>query len=83
MWRVYCPGGDPIHPVFPTPYLTTNQTDEFIQDEISLVKDRLALITGIKLDQNPYTGLEYQPTARLLYTPDNKQTLWGAISLAV
>ena len=38
---------------------------------------------GTKLEENPYTGLEYEPTVRLLYAPDNKHSLWGAISRAV
>src|SRR5207244_1648268 len=29
------------------------------------------------------TGFEYQPTARLLFTPTNKQSVWAAVSRAV
>jgi len=56
---------------------------QYIQDEISLWPDELNLILGCKLEQNSFTGLEYQPTARLLYTPDRKHTFWGAVSRAV
>ncbi len=55
----------------------------FVQDEIDLLKDRLHLILGSKLEHNDYTGLELQPNARLLWTPGARHTLWGAVSRAV
>ena len=58
-------------------------TNQFAQDEISLVPDRLEFILGCKLEQNSFTNFQYQPTARLLWTPDRKQTFWGAVSRAV
>jgi iron complex outermembrane recepter protein len=65
------------------PELTTFVASQFIQDEIALVPDLWALIMGCKLEQNTFTGLEYQPSMRMLYTPDKKHTLWGAVSRAV
>lgn len=62
---------------------TTFIASQFIQDEISLSPDEWQLILGCKLEQNSYTYFEYQPTIRLLYTPDKKHTLWGAVSRAV
>lgn len=76
-------GGDTFTTYFPTPYWTTNYPSQFIQDEIAIVEDRLSLILGCKLEENPYTGLEYQPTIRSIYTPDNRHSLWGAVSRAV
>jgi iron complex outermembrane receptor protein len=35
------------------------------------------------LEQNPYTGAEYEPSARLLWAPDPKHSTWAAISRAV
>ena len=61
----------------------TNYTNEFVQDEITLIEDKLAFTLGCKLEQNPYTGLEYQPTARVLLTPDRRHTAWCAVSRAV
>jgi len=55
----------------------------FIQDRITLVKDKLALILGAKLEHNDYTGLEHQPGARLVWTPDPKQTIWTSVTRAV
>jgi iron complex outermembrane receptor protein len=55
----------------------------FIQDEIVLVKDRLRLTAGTKLEDNDYTGFEYQPSARVAWTPAETQLLWAAVSRAV
>jgi iron complex outermembrane receptor protein len=79
----YIPGGDQFGAYMPTPYFTTNYSNEFVQDEIELVEEKLTFTVGCKLEQNPYTGLEYQPTARLRWTPDRKHTIWAAISRAV
>ena len=55
----------------------------FVQDEISIVRDRFALILGAKGEHNDYTGFEFQPTGRLLWTPTKRQTLWASVSSAV
>ncbi len=55
----------------------------FIQDEITLMPDRLWLTLGSKFEHNDYTGYEIQPSGRLLYKPAENQTVWGAISRAV
>ena len=55
----------------------------FLQDEIALSPDRLYLTLGTKLEQNSYTGFEIQPTARILWMPTDKQSIWAAYSRAV
>ena len=55
----------------------------FAQDEITLVRDRLKLTLGTKLEHNDFSGLEVQPSGRLAWTPDDRQTVWAAISRAV
>jgi len=55
----------------------------FFQDTITLVEDRLFATFGSKFDNNNITNFEYQPTAKLAYTPDEKTSIWGAISRAV
>jgi iron complex outermembrane receptor protein len=55
----------------------------FVQDQISLVKDKLALTIGTKLLSNYYSGFEYQPTGRLAYTPNIHHTIWAAVSRAI
>jgi iron complex outermembrane receptor protein len=62
---------------------TTHLFSTFVQDEIVLVKDRLRLTLGTKLEHNDYTGFEVQPGARLLWTPTEKQSYWASISRAV
>jgi iron complex outermembrane receptor protein len=62
---------------------TTSLFGVFIQDQITLVEDKLFFTVGSKFEENDYTGFEYQPSARLLYAVDEKRSLWGAISRAV
>jgi iron complex outermembrane receptor protein len=74
--------------VVPTVVFSPNDvTDKlysaFVQDEISLVGDMLTLTLGSKFLHNNYSGFEIQPSARVLYAPTQRQTLWGAISRAV
>lgn len=55
----------------------------FVQDDITLAPDRLHLTLGSKFEHNDLTGLEIQPSARLLWTPSERQTVWAAASRAV
>jgi len=54
----------------------------FLQDEYLLRPELLALFLGLKLEHNDFTGIELQPTVRLLWTPTKRQTLWAALSRA-
>jgi iron complex outermembrane recepter protein len=64
-----------------------NETDSiysgFLQDQISLVPNKLALTLGSKFEHNNYSGFEIQPNVRLLWSPTPHQTLWGAVTRAV
>ena len=55
----------------------------FLQDEISVVDHRLSLSLGTKLLKTNFTDLRPEPSARLLYTPTDKQTLWAAATHAL
>jgi iron complex outermembrane receptor protein len=67
-----------------TPNRRHNQLfSAFLQDEIKLMPDRLTLTLGSKFEHNDYTGMEIQPSGRLLWTPSARQTVWGAVSRAV
>jgi iron complex outermembrane receptor protein len=55
----------------------------FAADDVTLVKDRLHLILGIHAGHNEMSGMEYQPTVRLLWTPNPDYTTWAAVSRAV
>jgi iron complex outermembrane receptor protein len=62
---------------------SSNLYSFFVQDEIELLPGELRLILGTKFEHNDYTGLEVQPTGRLLWLVDPKMTVWGAVSRAV
>jgi iron complex outermembrane receptor protein len=55
----------------------------FVQDEVTLVPDRLRLTGGTKLEHNDFSGFEVQPAGRLLWTPHANHTAWAGISRAV
>lgn len=55
----------------------------FIQDQIALVPNHLWLTAGSKLLHDNYTGFENEPSARLLWTPTPRNTLWTAVTRAV
>ena len=62
---------------------SVNLFSYFIQDEITLVDEFLFLTGGSKFQHNDYTGFEMQPTLRLLWTPTERHSIWGAVSHAV
>ncbi|WP_043770162.1 TonB-dependent receptor plug domain-containing protein [Desulfobulbus propionicus] len=55
----------------------------FLQDEINLVADRLWLTLGSKYEHNDYTGSEWQPSARILWKPADRHSLWTSVARAV
>jgi iron complex outermembrane receptor protein len=55
----------------------------FAQDEISLLNDRLDVIVGTKVEHNDSTGFEVQPSVHVAWKPNDRRTVWGAISRAV
>ncbi|MFQ5676262.1 MAG: TonB-dependent receptor plug domain-containing protein [bacterium] len=61
----------------------TNLVSAFFQNETTILPDRLSLTVGSKFEKNDYSGFEIQPSARLMLTANDRNTLWGAISRAV
>ena len=55
----------------------------FLQDEMALFDNHARLTFGTKLEHNPYTGFELQPTVRALVTPHPDHVGWIALSRAV
>lgn len=55
----------------------------FLQDDITVVQDKLHLIIGSKFEHNVYTGFELQPSGRLIWTPNERLSFWSAVSRAV
>ncbi len=76
------PGASQIYSLNPTKR-TVNLYTAFIQDEISLLEDRLKLTLGSKFEHNDFTGFEAQPNIRMAWQTDAGNTLWGAVSRAV
>ncbi len=72
-----------VNQIFQLPKKDTNLFGLFVHDEIKVVPNRLSLILGTKLEHNDFTGLEVQPNARILWTPDKDHTIWAAFSRAV
>lgn len=55
----------------------------FVQDDIGLIKDRVHLTLGTKIEHTEYTGFELQPSARFAVRFNEDQTVWVAVSRAV
>ena len=64
-------------------YIKQNIYSGFVQDRITIVEDLLKLTIGSKIEYYDDIGFEFQPSARLLYTPDEKNTLWASVTRAV
>jgi iron complex outermembrane receptor protein len=54
----------------------------FVQDTFAVVPDHLHLTVGSKLEHNDFDGFQLEPSGRLLWTPDDRNSFWGAISRA-
>jgi len=79
--RVIAPAGSPLS-------ITGERRESplisaFVQDDIALIPERLHLIVGTKYERNDYTGEEWQPGVRALWTPDRHTTWWASVSRAV
>jgi iron complex outermembrane receptor protein len=80
-YRVSWDGTEPTLRVSFTPRdRETDLFNLFAQDEIVLRPDELKLSLGARVDENDYTGLGFEPSARLVWTPGSKSMFWGAIS---
>ncbi len=55
----------------------------FVQAEWQLVPDRWSLSAGSKLEENEFTGFEWQPSIRTAWLISESSTLWASVSRAV
>lgn len=66
--------------------IPANATDHvhtgFVQDQIQL-GEKLFLTLGAKLQHNNYSGFDIQPSARLLWSPSEHQSVWLGVTRAV
>lgn len=54
----------------------------FLQDDITLIDDTLRLTLGSKLEESHFGHTQVQPNARLLWTPNDKHSIWASVSRA-
>jgi len=68
-------------------FLPASQTDSiysgFVQYELPIVRDKLTLTAGTKLEHNNFSGFDYQPSVRLLWMATPHQSFWTAVTRAV
>ncbi len=85
--EAYISHGDEIELYSGLTFIPSSLTDQyytaFIQDEVTLVKNRLELLAGPRFVKTNFTGLLVEPTVRLLYTPTATQSLWAGFTQAV
>ena len=61
---------------------TLNLANIFAEDHIPL-GDTVQLTVGLKLENDPYSGVSPMPSGRLSWKVDDDNLIWGAISRAV
>lgn len=54
----------------------------FAQDTVMLVEDRWYFTLGCRLEYNTFGKFQPEPTARLLFLPSERQSIWIAVSRA-
>jgi len=82
----YRASSDEMEPTLRISASPQGRTDQlfsaFAQDEIAIRPDRVHLSLSARLEHNDNTGFDLQPSARLVLTPDSKNSIWGAVSHA-
>lgn len=64
-------------------HLTWNVYSGFVQDVLTLAPGKLSFTIGSKLASDSYSGFQYQPSGRLLWTPTPTRSVWAAVTRAV
>jgi len=69
---------------FPNEFTPSHWSDYlysgFVQDQITLLPNTLQWYLGTKLEYTRLTKFEVQPGTRLLWTPDDRNSVWAAVS---
>jgi iron complex outermembrane receptor protein len=55
----------------------------FIHDDITLIPDFMTFTLGSRFEQNEQVGFNVLPNARLLISPNDRLSFWGAVSYTV
>ena len=61
---------------------TLDLSNIFVQDTVS-INDRIKLTLGLKLENDPYSGLSPLPSVRVSWRPLDTTLLWAAVSRAI
>jgi iron complex outermembrane receptor protein len=67
---------------FVPPGRTLLLADLFAQDSLTIT-DNIKLIAGLKLEDDPYSGIEPLPSVRLSWKMNDDTLLWAAVSRAI
>jgi iron complex outermembrane receptor protein len=55
----------------------------FVQDEIAVIPDSLSLTLGSKFEHKTLVGFLLEPNARLMWTPDTRNSVWLSVARAM
>ena len=55
----------------------------FVQDELTLRPDSLAVTAGLKVEHNAFSGADWQPSLRARWVPRRHHVIWSAVARAV
>ena len=67
---------------FSPPERTLHQWSGFLQDEIQFAP-RFSATLGVRVEDTPFTGNEWQPNLRLSWSIADEHSLWAAVGRAV
>jgi iron complex outermembrane receptor protein len=73
--------GTPLFTIL-TNQANTNTYSLFLQDKIALIPQKLFLTLGSKIEHQPATGFEPQPSAKLYWVASNQHSFWSSFSHA-
>ena len=59
------------------------QANVFLQNTTEVIDGRLFVMLGSKFTYHSFIGFKSQPSARVWWTPSEKQTIWAAVSRPV
>jgi len=62
---------------------SNNLITGFVQDRFRFANNRGELTLGTKVEYNEYTGMEWQPSIRLLWEINKRNSFWGAITRSI
>jgi iron complex outermembrane recepter protein len=55
----------------------------FVQNTFEIVKDKVFFMAGAKFEYSDYAQFQFQPSARVWWTPSDNHTVWASISRSV